>query len=479
VSALKVDAAVIGSGASGAVMAYELARKGLSVVVLERGPREDPHTFEHDELAMFGRVYKQGGLQLSDDHDSVFVQGSVVGGSTVINNAIWMRADLDRVLPEWEAAGAPVDRTDLEQAWEELEYALHVSQVPSRYANRATEMFLRGAEKAGVDGELLMNNRQGCIGCGWCNYGCRYDRKTSMLVTYIPWAEGRGAEVIDSCEDVRVLTNGGGRATGVSATRHGTRIRYDADRVVVCAGAIGSSAVLLASGIKAGGRVGQGLHALAGVFVTGETDEVVDGFDGIGLTAIAKASDDFVIESYFAPPVAFALRLGGWFMSHFDRAERYRHFIDGGVMVGTDPSTGSVRLDRKGRVRINFRASETDLDRLRRGLKQIAKIYFEAGARRVFPSTFKMIEFANPDDLDAVDRAVRQPDDLLLGSAHPQGGNLMNEDPRAGVVGPDFRVHDVEGLYVADTSVWPRNIWVNCQATAMGMAHVAASRVAA
>jgi choline dehydrogenase-like flavoprotein len=476
---VKVDAAVIGSGAAGSVMAYQLARRGLSVAVLERGRREDPQTFEHDELAMFPRVYKQGGLQTTDDHDSIIVQGATVGGSTVINNAIWMRADLDRrVLPSWREAGAEVPRQPLIDAYEELETALHVSEVPTAVANRGAEVFLRGCAEAGIRGELLHNNREQCIGCGWCNYGCRYDRKTSMLVTYIPWAEAKGVQFLDQVRDVRVVV-AGGRARGVEGRRGSARIAIDADRVVVCAGAIGSSAVLLASGVTAGGRVGKDLHVLGGLFVTGELDEVVDGFDGIGLTCVAHGGDEFVIESYFAPPVAFSLRLGGWFLSHFERAERYRHFIDGGVMVGTDPAGGTVTLDRKGRTKIRLKLGQQDIDRLRAGLKTIARIYFGAGARRVFPSTFKYIDLTGEHDLDAVDRLIKQADDMLFGSAHPQGGNVMNEDPAKGAVREDFRVHDVECLYVADTSVWPRNIWANCQATAMAMSHYAATHVAA
>jgi choline dehydrogenase-like flavoprotein len=213
--------------------------------------------------------------------------------------------------------------------------------------------------------------------------------------------------------------------------------------------------------------------------VTGETDEVLDGFDGIGLTCVAEAGEDFVIESYFAPPVTFALRLGGWFLSHFERAERYRHFLDGGVMVGTDPRNGKVSLDRKGHVKIDLTLDAADLDRLRRGVKAIARIYLRGGARRVFPSTFTYLEYGSEDDLDAIDRQIRRADDLLFGSAHPQGGNPMHRDPAHGVVGEDFAVHGMEGLYVADTSVWPSNIWANCQATAMATAHYAATRVAA
>jgi choline dehydrogenase-like flavoprotein len=475
---VKADAVVIGSGAAGSVMTFELARRGLKVVVLEHGAREDPVTFEHNELRMFSRVYKHGGLQTTDDNDAIIVQGSTVGGSTVINNAIWLRADLDRVLADWEAHGAHVPREAIEAAYEEIEGALHVTPVPREVANPGSEVFLRGCEGAGIPGRYLLNNRRDCLGCGWCNYGCRYGRKTSMLVTYIPWAEGRGAEIIDRCDDVRVLHRNG-RATGATAVRDGRRVDVEADRVVVCAGAIGSSAVLLASGIDVGGRVGKGLHVLGGIFVTGETDQVIDGFKGIGLTCMAEASDEYVIESYFAPPVAFSLRLGGFFLSHFDRAERYRHFLDGGVMVGTDPAGGSVSLDKKGNVKISLKLSEPDLERLRRGLATLARIYFAAGARRVLPAMFAPFELAGEADLDTIDQAIRKPDDLLFGSAHPQGGNPMHRDPAQGVVGEDFAVHGTEALYVADTSVWPTNIWANCQATAMATAHYAATKVAA
>jgi choline dehydrogenase-like flavoprotein len=471
----KVDAVVIGSGAAGSVLAYELARRGLRVVVLERGARQDPQTFKHNELAMFPRLYKNGGLQATDDHDMAIAQGSAVGGSTVINNAIWLRADLDRILPDWEAHGATVPKERLIQSYEEIEQALRVAPVPRALANKGSDFFLRGCRELGIPAEYLNNNRDTCIGCGWCNYGCRYNRKTSMLVTYIPWAEARGAVVLDRCRDVRISIQGKA-ASGATCYRDGQKITVEADRVVVCAGAIGSSAVLIQSGITLDGRVGKGLHVLGGVFMAAETNDVIDGFDGIGLTCVAYASDEYVIESFFAPPVVFSLSLGGWFLSHFQRMMRYRHFAGAGVMVGTDP-VGRVYLDRKKRVRIDLTFGQRDLVRLRKGIRRLAEIFFAGGAIRVFPSTFKILEFTHPTDIDLLDELVRQPDDLLLGSAHPQGGNGMSEDSQRGVVGNDFGVHGYENLYVADASVFPTNIWANCQATVMAMAHYAASEI--
>jgi choline dehydrogenase-like flavoprotein len=477
-----VDAIVVGSGASGSVMAFQLARAGLSVAVIERGRREDPQTFQHSELDMFPRVYKQGGLQTTADRNSAIFQGSTVGGSTVINNAIWLRPpQLRDVLDDWKRRGADVPEGELLVAYCELERALHVGRIDQRVANPGTKLFLKGA---GATGRLLNNNRVNCLGCGWCNYGCRYNRKTSMLVTYVPWAEDRGVVFEDRVSDARiVLDPNGRRALGVDGWRarddgRYEKLSYRAGKVILCAGAIGSSELLLQSGITARGNVGKGFHALGGLFVTGDMGRPVDGFKGIGLTGMDTEKRPYVLESYFAPPLAFSVRVGGWLQAHFDRVERYRDFIDGGVMVGTDPAGGSVSL-KGGVASVSLTPTPADMWWLRQGLKRMAQIYFAAGAQRVYPSTFKYIDLL-PDSYERViDREIVTVDDILFGSAHPQGGNAMNANPAFGVVGENFAVHDVQCLYVADTSVWPSNIRANCQATAMAMSHYAAKQVIA
>lgn len=472
----RYDAVIVGSGAAGSVVAFRLAQRGLRVLVLERGTRHDPQTFVHNEMEMLPRLYKHGGTQTTVDHDLVIMQGCAVGGSTVVNNAIWLRADLDRILPEWKARGADLDADRINQAYADLEQKLHVSPLPAMLANGGTDVFLRGSAALDISAYLLDNNRSECIGCGWCNYGCRYNRKTSMLVTFIPWAESCGAEFVDNVRSIRLGLNKSAVAT-VSYARHGRQETVQADRVVICAGAIGSSELLLQNSITQRGNVGQHFHVLGGVTVTAEMQQALNGYDGIGLTAVAHAGPDSVIETFFSPPGAFSITLGGWFATHLERMRRYNYFAQAGVMVGTEPR-GQISLDHKGRTRIELSFNADDLARLRKGLKTLANIFFKAGAASVLPATYRFVELTHPADLQALDEWIQRPDDLLLGTAHPQGGNVMHEDPAKGVVDTSFRVHGFDNLYVVDASVFPSNIWANCQATVMALAHMASDSVA-
>jgi choline dehydrogenase-like flavoprotein len=135
-----------------------------------------------------------------------------------------------------------------------------------------------------------------------------------------------------------------------------------------------------------------------------------------------------------------------------------------------------VRFDWRKRPSIDMKVSSKDIERLKAGVRTLSRIFLSGGAQRVLPATHRAIEFRSVSDFEKLDQ-IKRPEDLFLGTAHPQGGNAMGSDPGRSVVGNDLRVHGYENLYVVDASVFPANIWANCQATVMGLSHYAARYV--
>ena len=145
--------------------------------------------------------------------------------------------------------------------------------------------------------------------------------------------------------------------------RHGFPEQIVADRYVVQADRL--SEVLLNSGIMRHGRAGEGFHVLGGVTVTGELSRKMDTFDGIGLTAIANASNEYVIESFFSPPGAFSVTAPGFFEEHATRMKKYAFAMQAGTMVGCAPR-GRISL-QGGRVKIDLTLSKDEVGLLKKG----------------------------------------------------------------------------------------------------------------
>mgnify|MGYP006385310355 CR=1 FL=1 len=90
--ALEADVVVIGSGAGGAVAAYELAKAGKSVIVLEAGPYVPSSEFTEDFSQAIVQLYEDKGTQTNADGDLMVLQGRCVCGSTVVNGCVAFRS---------------------------------------------------------------------------------------------------------------------------------------------------------------------------------------------------------------------------------------------------------------------------------------------------------------------------------------------------------------------------------------------------
>jgi len=496
---ITTEVCVIGSGAAGAVVAAALAQQNRQVVLLEEGAYVPAAASTHKEAEMVAKLYKESGLQATVDLDMAVLQGRCVGGSTVINNAICFRLNDPRLnhtarpdtLQTWAQLGAHLDGTRLTESFNQVEQALHVGDlhevqdqaVPPIEGNNARLLLQGWSNVASQDSNLshwksglFRKNYNRCLGCGHCNFGCPYERKLSMLETYIPAAIAAGARVVPGCHANKIQL-GSNRATSVECTlRDGTPLMVKARSVVVACGAIGSSILLMKSGITR--NVGSRFSFNAGTPVFARFPQRIQSFDGLQMAAYVDLGE-CLLESLFYPPMSFAISLPGWFAKHFQRMHAYDQFACGGVLIGT---AANGRIKRTGLFRdlngpIDYEMTAADLQRMKRGIARLAQVFFAAGAEVVIPATFVDTELLPEEHptfealLAALDKLIKKPEDLTLSSAHPQGGNPMSDDPKIGVLNSQFRVHGYENLFVCDASIFPTTIHINPQLTIMALAH--------
>ena len=481
---MTADVVIIGSGAGGSILAHGLLEEGRDVLLVERGDYQDPSTFTEDEVEMLGRLYVDGAFQLSRDFGFQVLQGSCLGGTTVVNNAVSFELPPD-VLDRWNDAdghAAQLNPRNLASAFAFVSKLIQVGEQPDPCLNPGGHLFMKGVAALGYDqpphvARPVSANISGCAGCGYCNLGCRYGRKLSMLDQVLPEAQAKhGPEKFRILVGADALTLGGtGRRIDTVRCRlnDGRRIDIRAKTVVVSAGAISSSLLLARSGI--GGRLaGQGLGFNMGSPVTAAYAEPVRAYDGLQISHYLeiKPGTGFLPETWFNPPVSQALAMPGWFADHRRNMKRYDRLSSVGVLVGTQGNAVVRPAGLTGRD-IRFKPTRQDWDTLIQGLTVTGEILFASGAESVMPHTFEYMEFDRVADWRNFKDRLRDPSDMTLGTGHPQGGNRISSRRDGGVVNPGFRAWDHENLYVCDASVFPTTIGVNPQLTVMALARYA------
>jgi choline dehydrogenase-like flavoprotein len=202
---IDADAVVIGSGASGAVVAAILAEAGERVVILEEGPHVPVAEIQKMRPSQhLRRAWRDGGMTVAvgvGGSPTINVtMGRAVGGSSIVTGGVCFRTP-EHVLHEWSHRLELADYTSerLAPYFDEVERAISVEEVPESMRSLSTRRFAEGAQKIGLTIEPLRRNTRGCNGCGRCNFGCPHGAKLSVDMTYLPRAVAAGATIFSDC----------------------------------------------------------------------------------------------------------------------------------------------------------------------------------------------------------------------------------------------------------------------------------------
>jgi choline dehydrogenase-like flavoprotein len=469
---VRVDACVIGTGAGGAPVAKELAEGGMSVVMLEEGPRFTTDHFNARPRDMMVELYRDAGQTATLGNTPVILPlGKSVGGTTLINSGTSFRTP-PPVLEMWEERfgleGLGAD--DLDPFFRRVERIQNVVQVPEAYAGRNALVVKRGAEALGWSGDFVYRNVRGCVGSGICTFGCPTSAKQHVGITYVPRAWEAGATTYTGCRASRIEVEGGRVRAVEAATAGGGRLRVECDTLIVAAGAIATPLLLRRQGLGLdSGELGRNLSIHPATGVRALMDEEVDMAKGVPQSYFIDefADEGIMFEGAAGPPDYAAMSFPFSGERHRDLMLLYRRISQFGIMV-SDTSRGHVR-ERGGRVEIRYDLNAEDTATFKRAIERLCELYFATGARVVYAPVHGVGELRDGDLTPLREREVR-PSHLTLMAFHPLGTARADGRPAHGVVDGDLKLRGVEGVYVADGSAVPSSLGVNPQITIMALA---------
>ena len=487
-NSLSGDAVVIGSGAGGAVMAHRLTEKGLKVILLEAGSYHKTESFTTDFWETMQHLFWDNGFQYAPGNPSIpFLQGRAVGGTTLINSAIcW---NLPRPIHEqWvREEGFSIAADEIEGEENKIKEDLHVVPVDSKIARGNNNAMQRGAERLGWEGRPIHRNEKDCQGSGRCLLGCPHGAKLSMEKTYVPWAMEKGMTLMADCEAKKVLIQKG-RVMGVQAlktdlkARHkkGDLVHIKAPKVVVAAGVIQSPLILQRSRVPDPlGLIGSHLMAHPGVSTVGLFEERINLWNGAtqGYEVTEFRPQGLKLETLAINPALFGVRVPGMGERLVALFERRAHMALWAAAAKAQ-SKGSVKGGRP-LSPIRYRLLPEDLKLLVKGIQLNGEMMFAAGAKEIYPGIRGLPDVVySVEELREVTSCEIKASQIFPVVTHLFGTCRLSVDPRLGVINNNFESHTVRGLYVADASIFPSNIGVNPQLAIMGLAAVAAKRVA-
>ncbi len=497
---LTCDVCVIGSGSGGAWLAHELCAKGLDVVMLEEGGYHTRREFDLTEASMYPKLYQELGNRTTDDLSITMLQGRSVGGSTTVNWCSSFRTP-DRILKIWrEQHGCDALTPEaLDPHWAAAEKRLHIAEWPEALINKNNRILWDGLGKLGYERGLIRRNVHGCANLGYCGLGCPIDAKQSMLVTVLPDAVEKGLRLFSNVS-VRRLETQGRRVSRVVAEvidpktdrRSGRAFTVTAKVTAVCGGAVNSPALLLRSGLDAEGRVGRRTWLHPVVVMLALFDERVDAFSGAPQSVYSHQFIErgpgkigFFLE---VPPVhpmlaaTVATATGPALQGVLEKLP-YVNATIGITVDGLLPNEqgGTVRLRDSGygRHSIKYEFVPENWEAFRAAYREMARIQFAAGAKKVVSLHTEPIVLESEKDLAKLDEAPYERLKLRVVSAHLMGGCAMGKDPAKSVVDPSLRFHGLDNLFVVDGSVFPTSLGVNPQLTIFGLARWGSAGVAA
>ncbi|ATG36185.1 MULTISPECIES: choline dehydrogenase [Phaeobacter] len=507
---MNADYVIVGAGSAGCAMAYRLSEAGKSVLVIEHGGTDAgpfiqmPGALSYPmNMSMYDWGYKSQPEPHLGGRELVCPRGKVIGGSSSINGMVYVRghagdynhwADSGAagwsyadVLPYFKRMETWDDRGHGgDPDWRGTDGPLHVTRGPRD--NPLHAAFVKAGEQAGYPVTKDYNGEQQ-EGFGPMEMTVHKGQRWSAANAYLKPALKR-----DNCEMIRALARKvvieDGRAVGVEVERGGKIevIRAKAE-VILAASSLNSPKLLMLSGIGPAKHLAEhGIEVV--VDRPGVGQNLQDHLEFYFQFASKQPITLFKYWNLFGKALVGAqwlfTKTGLGASNQFESAAFIRsdkgvdypdiqyHFLpiavryDGQAAAeghGFQAHVGPMRSDSRGEVTLasadpkdapkilfNYMSTEKDWEDFRKCVRLTREVFAQDAMK-----PFVKHEIQPGDALQSDEELNGFIREHVESAYHPCGTCKMGavEDPMA-VVDPECRVIGVEGLRVADSSIFPR-----------------------
>ena len=357
------DVLIVGSGAGGATVARELAKRGKKTAVIEKGTYAKKlgsfrHTLPYFDVNTITKTPKKS------KEGVILWRTLMAGGSTIVSCGNGTRC------LEEELADLGVS---LDSEYSEAEKEMHVAPIDEGLLSEGSRRIREASQALGYRMEPMPKfiDAARCKKCGQCVFGCPNDAKWTAT-RYLDEAVAAGADVLYGTTIERVLIENG-RAQGVQGTGpKGVSVELRGDVVVLAAGGLASPVILQQSGIEDAGR-----DLFMDLLVN--TYGVAEGVNMLGEPPMALVDHEFYEDK-------------GFILSPYVNHHRLVRFMELGAKGLTMPANALLGImtkskdDSAGRVlpdgSVSKPVTDADWARLREGSSISTEILVKAGARR-------------------------------------------------------------------------------------------------
>jgi cholesterol oxidase len=526
------DFVIIGSGFGGSVSAMRLTEKGYRVLVLERGKRFQDEDFPKTNWNIWKYLWLPalrcfGIMQFSMLKDVLVLHGDGVGGGSLMYSNVLMEPQKKyfdqpgwKKVADWKAILKPhyaqarfmlgVNRSQNEwRADEILKQTANKYGVGDTFQTTEVGVFFDNEHEEGTEVEDPYfggegPNRKGCIYCGGCMVGCRYNAKNSLVKNYLYFAEKWGAIVWPESEvhDIRPLSGeqpDGARYevafTKTTAWLNKPEMTVRARNVIVAAGTLGTNRLLFKCreitkslpeiSTQLGKKVRTNSETL---FASISRDFSTNYSEGLAITSVFQPDQVTAVEPVRYPEGSSFIRLlagpmiqpGGSIPTRILRtlSSIIRHPID--FMHNYFSSNWAHRttiflvmqtVDNQ----IHLQLGRSILTFFRRNLVSLSD------TDKSIPHTIEIGQKITKQFAEATDgvplSSIHESLFNVPTTAHLLGGCSIGKGPDDGVLDLDCQVFNYPGLYVVDGSIVPANPGINPSLTITAMAEYAMSRM--